>query len=168
LFAELLSFEFVCTIIISRNFWAHPLFSFFFLFCLSGYLLEESLSVDNLFVFLLLFDYFKVPAKEQKKVSFSPLLFFFSFPFSTSFDVPGCLLEKSITVGNLGVLLPLFAHFKVPQKEQDNVSRIPPPLPLVCLQNCDQSADCFCKSQKLSLFLPCPPPPLFAGIIVIS
>lgn len=34
----------------------------------TGYLLEESLSVDNLFVFLLLFEYFKVPAKEQKKV----------------------------------------------------------------------------------------------------
>jgi len=34
----------------------------------TGYLLEESLSVDNLFVFLLLFDYFKVPMNEQKKV----------------------------------------------------------------------------------------------------
>jgi len=34
----------------------------------TGYLLEESLSVDNLFVFLLLFDYFQVPNKEQKKV----------------------------------------------------------------------------------------------------
>ena len=35
---------------------------------MAGYLLEESLSVDNLFVFLLLFDYFKVPMNEQKKV----------------------------------------------------------------------------------------------------
>jgi len=34
----------------------------------TGYLLEESLSVDNLFVFLLLFDYFKVPNADQKKV----------------------------------------------------------------------------------------------------
>uniref|UniRef100_A0A7S0HY79 EF-hand domain-containing protein n=1 Tax=Hanusia phi TaxID=3032 RepID=A0A7S0HY79_9CRYP len=34
----------------------------------TGYLLEESLSVDNLFVFLLLFEYFKVPQYQQKKV----------------------------------------------------------------------------------------------------
>ncbi len=37
---------------------------------LSGYLLEESLSVDNLFVFLLIFSYFKVPAQYQHKVLF--------------------------------------------------------------------------------------------------
>jgi tellurite resistance protein TerC len=35
---------------------------------LAGYLIEKSLSVDNLFVFLLLFTYFKVPAKYQHKV----------------------------------------------------------------------------------------------------
>lgn len=34
----------------------------------AGYLLEQSLSVDNLFVFLLLFEYFKVPAKFQDRV----------------------------------------------------------------------------------------------------
>jgi tellurite resistance protein TerC len=34
----------------------------------TGYLIEKSLSVDNLFVFLLLFSYFKVPAKYQHKV----------------------------------------------------------------------------------------------------
>jgi len=34
----------------------------------SGFLVEESLSVDNLFVFLLLFDYFKVPASAQERV----------------------------------------------------------------------------------------------------
>jgi len=34
----------------------------------SGYLLEESLSVDNLFVFLLLFEYFKVPKAYQPRV----------------------------------------------------------------------------------------------------
>lgn len=37
---------------------------------LAGYLLEKSLSVDNLFVFLLIFSYFKVPAKYQYKVLF--------------------------------------------------------------------------------------------------
>ncbi len=35
---------------------------------LTGYLIEEFLSVDNLFVFLVLFNYFKVPSKYQRKV----------------------------------------------------------------------------------------------------
>src|SRR5919198_546705 len=37
---------------------------------LAGYLIELSLSVDNLFVFLLLFSYFKVPSKYQHRVLF--------------------------------------------------------------------------------------------------
>jgi tellurite resistance protein TerC len=37
---------------------------------LTGYLIELSLSVDNLFVFLLVFSYFKVPAKFQHRVLF--------------------------------------------------------------------------------------------------
>lgn len=36
----------------------------------TGYLIELSLSVDNLFVFLLIFRYFKVPAQHQHKVLF--------------------------------------------------------------------------------------------------
>lgn len=36
----------------------------------TGYLIEESLSVDNLFVFLLIFRYFKVPTQFQHKVLF--------------------------------------------------------------------------------------------------
>ncbi|MGH9532867.1 MAG: TerC family protein [Terriglobales bacterium] len=36
----------------------------------TGYLIEESLSVDNLFVFLLIFSYFKVPRLYQHKVLF--------------------------------------------------------------------------------------------------
>src|SRR5229473_3333071 len=35
---------------------------------LTGYLIELSLSVDNLFVFVLIFSYFKVPAKYQHRV----------------------------------------------------------------------------------------------------
>lgn len=34
----------------------------------AGYLVEQSLSVDNLFVFLLLFEYFKVPLEAQDRV----------------------------------------------------------------------------------------------------
>lgn len=37
---------------------------------LTGYLIELSLSVDNLFVFLLIFSFFKVPAKFQHRVLF--------------------------------------------------------------------------------------------------
>src|SRR5204863_5220721 len=37
---------------------------------LTGYLIELALSVDNLFVFLLIFSYFKVPSKYQHRVLF--------------------------------------------------------------------------------------------------
>jgi tellurite resistance protein TerC len=37
---------------------------------LTGYLIERSLSVDNLFVFLLIFSFFRVPAQFQHKVLF--------------------------------------------------------------------------------------------------
>lgn len=37
---------------------------------LAGFLIEKSLSVDNLFVFLVLFSYFKVPAQMQHRVLF--------------------------------------------------------------------------------------------------
>jgi tellurite resistance protein TerC len=36
----------------------------------TGYLIEQSLSVDNLFVFLVLFTYFKVPQEQQYRVLF--------------------------------------------------------------------------------------------------
>ena len=36
----------------------------------TGYLIELSLSIDNLFVFLLIFGYFKVPKKYQHRVLF--------------------------------------------------------------------------------------------------
>ncbi len=37
---------------------------------LTGYVIEQSLSVDNLFVFLLIFAYFKVPSEYQRKILF--------------------------------------------------------------------------------------------------
>lgn len=37
---------------------------------LTGYILEKSLSVDNIFVFVLLFSYFKVPSEYRHKVLF--------------------------------------------------------------------------------------------------
>src|SRR3977135_3590673 len=41
---------------------------------LTGYLIELSLSVDNLFVFLLIFSYFKVPPKYQHRVLYCGVL----------------------------------------------------------------------------------------------
>ncbi len=40
----------------------------------TGYVLERSLSMDNLFVFLLIFNYFKVPAKYHHKILFWGIL----------------------------------------------------------------------------------------------
>jgi tellurite resistance protein TerC len=40
----------------------------------TGYLVEEALSVDNLFVFLLIFRYFRVPSELQRKVLFWGIL----------------------------------------------------------------------------------------------
>ncbi|HUH12796.1 MAG TPA: TerC family protein [Longimicrobiales bacterium] len=41
---------------------------------LTGYLIEKSLSVDNIFVFVLIFSYFQVPAKYQHRVLFWGIL----------------------------------------------------------------------------------------------
>jgi len=41
---------------------------------LSGYLVEESLSIDNLFAFILIFSYFNVPLKNQHRVLFWGIL----------------------------------------------------------------------------------------------
>ncbi len=41
---------------------------------LTGYIIEESLSVDNLFVFLLIFTYFRVPAEYRHKVLYWGIL----------------------------------------------------------------------------------------------
>ncbi|HAL57241.1 MAG TPA: hypothetical protein DCP63_12425 [Bacteroidetes bacterium] len=61
---------------------------------LTGYLIEKSLSVDNLFVFLLIFTYFRVPAKFQHKVLFWGIL--------------GALIMRGLLIG-LGTTL--IQHF---------------------------------------------------------
>ena len=52
-------------------FWRGPAVALEFL---TGYLLEKSLSVDNVFVFLLIFSYFRVPVHYQHKVLFWGIL----------------------------------------------------------------------------------------------
>jgi len=45
-----------------------------FMLFLTGYVIEKSLSVDNLFVFLLIFSFFKIPNQYQHKVLFYGIL----------------------------------------------------------------------------------------------
>jgi tellurite resistance protein TerC len=47
------------------HYWLSPTKSLEFI---TGYVVEQALSVDNLFVFLLLFQYFKVPAEQERTV----------------------------------------------------------------------------------------------------
>src|SRR6266478_8802169 len=41
---------------------------------ITGYLIEEALSVDNLFIFILIFSYFKVPPEQERTVLFWGIL----------------------------------------------------------------------------------------------
>ena len=63
---------------------------------LTGYLIELSLSVDNLFVFLLIFAYFKVPAKYQHRVLY--------------WGIVGALVMRGVMIGAGAFLIQKF-HF---------------------------------------------------------
>lgn len=78
----------------------------------AGYLIEKSLSVDNLFVFLMLFAYFKVPSVYQHKVLFWGILG--AIIFRAIFIFAGIeLLERfTWTVYILGAFL-IFAGVKM-------------------------------------------------------
>src|SRR5687768_3364254 len=60
----------------------------------TGYVIELSLSVDNLFVFLLLFSYFKVPSKYQHRVLF--------------WGVLGALIMRAVMIGAGAFLIAKF------------------------------------------------------------
>jgi tellurite resistance protein TerC len=60
----------------------------------SGYLIEQALSVDNLFVFLLIFGYFRIPASLQHRVLFWGIL--------------GALLMRGAMIGAGALLLARF------------------------------------------------------------
>lgn len=62
---------------------------------LTGYVIEKSLSVDNIFVFVLLFGYFRVPATYQHKVLFWGIL--------------GALAMRAAMIGIGSVLITKFA-----------------------------------------------------------
>lgn len=65
---------------------------------LTGYLVEKALSVDNLFVFLLIFNYFKVPAQFQHRILF--------------WGVLGALILRALFILVGGALLAKF-HFLI-------------------------------------------------------
>ena len=65
---------------------------------LTGYLVEKALSVDNLFVFLLIFNYFKVPAEYQHRILF--------------WGVLGALILRGVFILLGGALLAKF-HFLI-------------------------------------------------------
>lgn len=60
---------------------------------LTGYLIEKSLSVDNIFVFLMVFAYFKVPQKYQHEVLFWGILG--ALVFRAAFIAGGITLIKN-------------------------------------------------------------------------
>ena len=65
---------------------------------LTGYVIEESLSIDNIFVIVLIFEYFKVPAICQHRVLFYGIL--------------GALLMRGVFIG-LGTLLLAKFHWVI-------------------------------------------------------
>lgn len=65
---------------------------------LTGYLVEKALSVDNLFVFLLIFNYFKVPGQYQHRILF--------------WGVLGALILRAVFILVGGALLAKF-HFLI-------------------------------------------------------
>jgi tellurite resistance protein TerC len=65
---------------------------------LTGYVVEESLSIDNVFVFLLIFSTFGVPAKYQHRVLF--------------WGIFGAIVMRAILIGFAGVLVHSF-HFVI-------------------------------------------------------
>jgi tellurite resistance protein TerC len=84
---------------------------------LTGYLVEKSLAVDNIFVFVLVFGYFAVPARYQHRVLFYGILgaLFFRAVFVALGSV---LMQYKAVVVAMGVVLlvsgfkMLFAHSK--------------------------------------------------------
>src|SRR6185369_334979 len=65
---------------------------------LTGYVLERALSVDNLFVFLLIFNYFRVPSDYQHKILFWGIL--------------GALLMRALFIAT-GIALIQKFHFTI-------------------------------------------------------
>ena len=78
---------------------------------LTGYVIEKSLSVDNIFVFVLIFSYFRVPAKYQHRVLF--------------YGIIGALVSRAIFIA-MGAAL-ILGTFLLSTAMVRDYSRISPP-----------------------------------------
>ena len=87
---------------------------------LAGYLIELSLSVDNLFVFLLLFSYFKVPSKYQHRVLFWGVLGALVMRV-TMIGAGAALIERFHWILYLFGLFLIYTGFKMLRQEEADV-----------------------------------------------
>jgi tellurite resistance protein TerC len=86
---------------------------------LTGYVVEKSLSVDNIFVFVLVFGYFQIPAKYQHRVLFYGILG--ALIFRAIFVALGAaLMQYHWVVVVFGVFL-IFTGFKIFFAEEKGV-----------------------------------------------
>ncbi|CAL9230040.1 unnamed protein product [Arabidopsis halleri] len=85
----------------------------------AGYILEQSLSVDNLFVFVLVFKYFKVPPMYQNKVLTYGIAGAIVFRF-TLILLGTATLQKFEAVNLLLAAVLLYSSFKLFASEEDD------------------------------------------------
>ncbi|KAG5376969.1 hypothetical protein IGI04_041565 [Brassica rapa subsp. trilocularis] len=85
----------------------------------AGYLLEQSLSVDNLFVFVLVFKYFKVPLMYQNRVLSYGVAGAIIFRF-TLILIGTATLQKFEAVNLLLAAVLLYSSFKLFSSEEDD------------------------------------------------
>ncbi|XP_056858836.1 thylakoid membrane protein TERC, chloroplastic isoform X2 [Raphanus sativus] len=85
----------------------------------AGYLLEQSLSVDNLFVFVLVFKYFKVPLMYQNRVLTYGVAGAILFRFSLIL-LGTATLQRFEAVNLLLAALLLYSSFKLFSSEEDD------------------------------------------------
>ncbi|KAJ8899955.1 hypothetical protein K2173_019660 [Erythroxylum novogranatense] len=85
----------------------------------AGYILEQSLSVDNLFVFVLIFNYFKVPLKYQNRVLSYGIAG--AIIFRSSLILLGtATLQRFEAVNLLLAVILLYSSFKLFSSEEDD------------------------------------------------
>ena len=86
----------------------------------TGYLIEKSLSMDNIFVFILIFKYFKVPPKYQHEVLFWGIFGALVFRFAFIFAGAALLEQFHFVVYFFGVFL-VYTAFKLAKETEKEV-----------------------------------------------
>ncbi|MDT7778156.1 MAG: tellurite resistance protein TerC [Acidobacteriota bacterium] len=88
---------------------------------LTGYVIELSLSVDNLFIFLLIFSYFKVPSKYQHRVLFWGVLGALVMRM-TMIALGATLVERFHWVLYVFGVFLIYTGFKMLRQDEGNVN----------------------------------------------